>query len=87
MLDIPLNFPPDLESEATSEALRSVKKGHCPILENLHPLILLDGLDEVSHKAKRDSVLAACVGWQSSLKKHESSSLRGLMNSLLTSRR
>ena len=59
MLDIPLNFPPDLESEAASEARRSVReRAIVQILENLHPLILLDGLDEVSHKAKRDSIIA-----------------------------
>jgi hypothetical protein len=59
MLDIPLSFPPDLESEGASEARRSLReRAVVQILETLHPLILLDGLDEVSHKAKRDSIVA-----------------------------
>jgi hypothetical protein len=59
MLDIPLSFPADLESEDASEARRSLReRAVVQILETLHPLILLDGLDEVSHKAKRDSIVA-----------------------------
>jgi hypothetical protein len=59
MLDIPLSFPTDLESEDASEARRSLReRAVVQILETLQPLILLDGLDEVSHKAKRDSIIA-----------------------------
>ena len=59
MLDIPLSFPADLESEDASEARRSLReRAVVQILETLQPLILLDGLDEVSHKAKRDSIIA-----------------------------
>jgi hypothetical protein len=58
ILDIPLSFPADLESEDASEARRSLReRAIVQILETLHPLILLDGLDEVSHKAKRDSII------------------------------
>jgi hypothetical protein len=59
VLDIPLIFPADLESADASEARRSLReRAVVQILETLHPLILLDGLDEVSHKAKRDSIVA-----------------------------
>ena len=59
MLDIPLSFPADLESEDASESRKSLReRAVVQILETLHPLILLDGLDEVSHKAKRDSIIA-----------------------------
>lgn len=58
ILDIPLSFPPDLESEDASEARRSLReRAVVQMLETLQPLILLDGLDEVSHKAKRDSII------------------------------
>jgi hypothetical protein len=58
ILDIPLSFPADLESEDASETRRSLReRAIVQILETLHPLILLDGLDEVSHKAKRDSII------------------------------
>ena len=58
ILDIPMNFPADLESEDASEARRSLReRAVVQILETLRPLILLDGLDEVSHKAKRDSII------------------------------
>lgn len=59
MFDIPLNFPPELEPEGASETRKSLReRAVVTILETLHPLILLDGLDEVSHKAKRDSIIA-----------------------------
>ena len=59
ILDIPLAFPADLESEDSSDARRSLReRAVIHILEMLRPLILLDGLDEVSHKAKRDSIIA-----------------------------
>jgi NACHT domain len=59
LLDIPLSFPPDLESAEASETRRMLKeRAVVHILETFRPLILLDGLDEVSHKAKRDSIIA-----------------------------
>jgi hypothetical protein len=59
ILDIPLSFPTELEAEGTSEARRSLReRAVVQILETLQPLVLLDGLDEISHKARRDSIIA-----------------------------
>lgn len=58
ILDIPLTFPSDLESEESSATRRSLReRAVVSILEALRPLILLDGLDEVSHKLRRDSIV------------------------------
>ena len=56
--NIPLSFPPDLEAKdalATKKSL--IEQAVVTVLENLRPLILLDGLDEVSHKLRRDSIV------------------------------
>jgi energy-coupling factor transporter ATP-binding protein EcfA2 len=59
ILDIPLSFPTDLESEDSSETRRSLReRAVIQMLETLRPLVLLDGLDEISHKARRDSIIA-----------------------------
>jgi predicted NACHT family NTPase len=59
ILDIPLTFPADLESEDSSTTRKALReRAVVSILETLQPLILLDGLDEISHKAKRDSIVA-----------------------------
>lgn len=59
ILDIGLTFPADLQSEESSLTRRSLReRAVLRILETLQPLILLDGLDEISHKMKRDSVAA-----------------------------
>jgi predicted NACHT family NTPase len=59
ILDIPLTFPEDLKSADSTVTKRSVKeRAVAHVLETLRPLILLDGLDEVSHKIKRDSLIA-----------------------------
>jgi len=58
ILNIPLSFPPDLEAKdalATKKSL--IEQAVVTVLENLRPLILLDGLDEVSHKLRRDSIV------------------------------
>jgi hypothetical protein len=58
ILDVPLIFPADLESEDSISTRRSVReRAVVSMLESLKPLILLDGLDEISHKARRDSVV------------------------------
>jgi hypothetical protein len=59
ILDIPLNFPQELESDDSTSTRRSLReRAVVGMLESLKPLILLDGLDEISHKARRDSVVA-----------------------------
>lgn len=60
VLNIPLSFPPDLESQDSSATRSSlVERVVVTVLETLQPLIFLDGLDEISHKARRDSVINA----------------------------
>lgn len=59
ILDIGLTFPADLQSEESTVARRSLReRAVLRILETLRPLILLDGLDEISHKMKRDDIVA-----------------------------
>jgi NACHT domain len=59
ILDIPLSFPEDLASDSSSITRRSLReRAVINILETLQPVILLDGLDEISHKVKRDGVVA-----------------------------
>ncbi len=58
ILDIPLTFPPELESADSISSRRSLReRAVVSMLETLKPLILLDGLDEISHKVRRDSVV------------------------------
>jgi len=58
ILNIPLNFPPDLESKDSITTKKAViEQTVVTVLETLQPLILLDGLDEVSHKLRRDSIV------------------------------
>ena len=58
ILSIPLTFPPDLESKDSITTKKSViEQAVVTVLETLQPLILLDGLDEVSHKLRRDSIV------------------------------
>lgn len=58
ILDIPLSFPPDLESKEASVTRKSLtERAVVTVLDTLQPLVLLDGLDEISHKLRRDSVV------------------------------
>ena len=58
ILDIPLVFPEDLQGDDSSQTRRSVReRAVVSMLEALQPLILLDGLDEVSLKKKRDGIV------------------------------
>ena len=58
ILNIPLSFPPDLESKDSVTTRKSlVEQAVVTVLERLQPLILLDGLDEVSHKLRRDGIV------------------------------
>ncbi|MGB9119526.1 MAG: NACHT domain-containing protein, partial [Candidatus Angelobacter sp.] len=58
ILNIPLSFPPDLETKDSLTTRKSVvERAVVTVLEKLQPLILLDGLDEVSHKLRRDSII------------------------------
>ncbi len=51
-------FPADLESKDSITTKKSViEQAVVTVLENFQPLILLDGLDEVSHKLRRDSIV------------------------------
>jgi DNA polymerase III delta prime subunit len=60
ILDIPLEFPEDLSTPDSAVARKSLReRAVVHVLETLRPLILLDGFDEISHKAKRDGVIAA----------------------------
>lgn len=59
ILDISLDFPVDPSPDAVSpdpKVLRERAVVH--ILEILRPVILLDGLDEIPHKLKRDGIIA-----------------------------
>jgi predicted NACHT family NTPase len=59
ILDIELCFPADLQSDDSVDARRSLReRAVIRVLETLRPLILLDGLDEVSLKVMRDSIVA-----------------------------
>ncbi len=59
ILDIDLSFPTDLQSDDAVDTRRSLReRAVIRILETLKPLILLDGLDEISLKVKRDSIVA-----------------------------
>ena len=58
ILDIPLSFPSDMIGEDAIASRRSLReRAVIQALESLKPVILLDGLDEVSHKAKRDGII------------------------------
>lgn len=59
ILNIPLSFPPELESKDSIATRKLViERAVVTVLEKLQPLVLLDGLDEVSHKLRRDSIIA-----------------------------
>ncbi len=73
ILDIPLTFPSDLESDENLATRRSLRERVVvSVLEAIRPLILLDGLDEVSHKLRRDSIVAGVLGLRFSSKVHGS---------------
>ena len=59
ILDIDLSFPTDLQSDDAVDTRRSLReRAVIRILETVDLLILLDGLDEISLKVKRDSIVA-----------------------------
>ena len=59
ILELSLEFPEDLQSAESATSRKSLReRAAVRVLETLRPLIILDGLDEISHKARRDGIVA-----------------------------
>lgn len=59
ILEFSLEFPEGLQSAESAASRKSLReRAVVRVLETLRPLIILDGLDEISHKARRDGIVA-----------------------------